>query len=115
MFGYEPGRIVVNQGETVTFKLKSEDVTHGFYIDGYDVNAKVHFGQDETVTIVADKPGKFKIRCSSTCGPLHPFMVGELVVEQSGVNTVFLGSAGLVSLIGVLTLIFVYRRGSDLG
>ena len=109
-FAYEPGRIVVNLGDVVTFNLKSDDVTHGFYIDGYGVNETVSFGEEKTITIIADKPGKFKIRCSITCGPLHPFMVGEFIVEQNGVNFLFIGSVSLIALVGVLTFMLTARR-----
>ncbi|MEM4310873.1 MAG: cupredoxin domain-containing protein [Nitrososphaerales archaeon] len=109
-FKFEPGRIIVNQGDTVTFKVKTSDVTHGFYIDGYNVDKEVRRGDEVTVTIVADKVGKFKIRCSITCGALHPFMIGEFIVEQGGVNYVFLSSAVGIILVGVSTLLFIWRR-----
>ena len=35
-FGFEPNIIHVDVGEEVIFKIKSVDVTHGFYIDGLD-------------------------------------------------------------------------------
>lgn len=108
-FQFEPGRIVVNQGDTITFKVKSEDVTHGFYIDGYGVDMQVKPGDEVTVTISADKLGKFKIRCSSTCGPLHPFMVGELIVEQGGFNSAFLSSASAILLVGAVAILVAWR------
>jgi len=109
-FAYEPGKIVVNLGDTVTFKIESKDVTHGFFIDGYGVDEKVSFGKEKTFTVVADKPGKFKIRCSVTCGPLHPFMIGELVVEVNGVNMLFLGSLSIIVLVGASAFILTARR-----
>jgi len=36
-YGYTPGRIVVNRGDKVVIKPTSQDVTHGFYLDGYPV------------------------------------------------------------------------------
>jgi heme/copper-type cytochrome/quinol oxidase subunit 2 len=110
-FAYEPGRVVVNQGDTVVFVLETVDVTHGFYIDGYDVDVRIIPGETQTVTVVADTPGKFKIRCSETCGALHPFMVGEFIVLRSGVNIAFLGAAfGLVGVVLAATA-YVWRRG----
>ena len=104
-FKFEPGRVVVNRGETVVFKLRSLDVTHGFYIDGYGVDAVVRPGEVVTITITAYQAGKFKIRCSVTCGPLHPFMVGDLVVLDGGLNTPFILSLFALGLVGLLPLV----------
>jgi len=43
-FAYEPPIIKVNKGDTVVLRLASEDVLHGFYLDGYgiDVEVKTH-------------------------------------------------------------------------
>ena len=38
-YGYSPGRIVVNKGDTVILKPTSLDVTHGFLLDGYSIDA----------------------------------------------------------------------------
>lgn len=109
-FQFEPGRIVVNLGDTITFKVKSTDVTHGFYIDGYGVNEEVKPGDEVTITIVADKLGKFKIRCSLTCGPLHPFVVGELIVGQGGLNYTFISAASAILALGAVTMLLAWRR-----
>jgi heme/copper-type cytochrome/quinol oxidase subunit 2 len=37
-------------------------------------------GQTASLTFVADQPGTFRLRCSVTCGALHPFMIGKLNV-----------------------------------
>ena len=38
-YGYSPARIIVNQGDKVVLKPTSKDVTHGFLLDGYPVDA----------------------------------------------------------------------------
>jgi heme/copper-type cytochrome/quinol oxidase subunit 2 len=106
-FKYNPGRIIVNKGDTVILELRSTDVTHGFYIDGYNINVEAPPGEVVTIRITADMVGKFKIRCSVTCGPLHPFMVGDFLVEENNVNTPFIVSIGLILLFGIITLIKV--------
>ncbi len=80
MFAFEPGRLRVNQGDRVTVILHSTDVVHGLYIDGYDVDIQAQPGQPAQATFVADKLGKYRYRCSVSCGAMHPFMIGELVV-----------------------------------
>lgn len=79
-FAFEPSTLVVQKGDTVTIHLESLDARHGLFIDGYDVNIQAEPGKSAQVTFVADQDGKFKFRCSVTCGALHPFMIGELTV-----------------------------------
>ncbi len=103
-YGYEPGRIVVHQGDTVVLRPTSMDVTHGFLLDGYDLEAvikqqglaylkytwtddegQLHTDWDKVreIEFIAGKSGKFTFRCNQTCGNLHPFMTGELVVQTN--------------------------------
>lgn len=79
-FYYSPDTIVVNRGDRVILRLISEDVQHGLYIDGYDLNVTAYPGSDGRVSFVADRTGKFTFRCSVTCGMHHPYMVGYLKV-----------------------------------
>jgi nitrous-oxide reductase len=73
----------VHRGDTVNIHLESLDAVHGLYIDGYDVNIQAEPGKSADVTFIADQEGKFKFRCSVTCGELHPFMIGELDVDPN--------------------------------
>ena len=82
-FAFEPGVIRVNRGDTVTISLESLDAVHGLYIDGYSVDINAEPGRSAQATFFADRPGVFKLRCSVACGALHPFMIGELVVEPN--------------------------------
>ena len=98
-FAYAPAVLVVNQGDQVIIELASTDVVHGLYVDGYDLNIIADPGQPATLTFVADKSGTFRLRCSVTCGALHPFMLGKLKV---GTNLLFLRGIGLtfIALLG---------------
>lgn len=82
-FAYEPATLTVNRGDTITFHLESLDATHGWFVDGYNVNIQAEPGKSAEVTFVADQAGLFKFRCSIPCGNLHPFMIGELNVEPN--------------------------------
>ncbi|MHC4149783.1 MAG: cupredoxin domain-containing protein, partial [Planctomycetota bacterium] len=66
----------------------------------------------KTVEFIADRPGALRFRCSTTCGPFHPFMVGKFV---AGPNYLFWGSlaGALVFPAGVLTLASKKRRRAD--
>lgn len=79
-FAFEPSTLTVQKGDAVTIRLESLDAQHGLFIDGYEVDIQAEPGKSAQVTFVADQAGKFKFRCSVSCGPLHPFMIGELTV-----------------------------------
>ena len=130
-YGYSPSRIVVNKGDTIVLKPTSADVTHGFLLDGYPVefitrkgaaflkytwegeDGKLQADWDRVseVEFVADKAGKYTYRCTQTCGNLHPFMTGELIVKP---NTHYYLIISL-SIWLVLSMLLYFRAdpGSD--
>ena len=109
-YGYSPSRIIVNKGDKIVLKPTSLDATHGFLLDGYPVEFIMRKGatflkytwEDEggklqadwdrvsEVEFVADKPGKYTFRCTQTCGNLHPFMTGELIVRPNNPYYLFI-------------------------
>jgi heme/copper-type cytochrome/quinol oxidase subunit 2 len=97
-FEFSPPVIHVQQGERVNIELVAADVVHGLYIDGYGYEIVADPGQTATLTFIADKAGSFRLRCSVTCGALHPFMIGKLNV---GVNTLFYRAVVLSVLVGL--------------
>lgn len=100
-FAYSPGVLTVNLCDKVTIELVSTDVVHGLYVDGYDVSVTADPGQPATLSFTADRSGTFRLRCSVTCGALHPFMTGKL---QVGSNFLLWRGIGLafVALLGIL-------------
>lgn len=111
-FEYSPGRFEVNVGDRVILTLTASDVVHGFYLDGYGIERRFTPGQSVTLEFMADKAGKFRYRCSVSCGPLHPFMIGELVV---GPNVPFWQAGGFVviALVGALFVLWSSREVSS--
>jgi cytochrome c oxidase subunit 2 len=83
-FTFTPSRIVVNPGETIEIRLTSDDTTHGFRINGTDVNVVIpKRGMPETsVTMTAPAPGRYAFECTRMCGAGHNFMRGELIVRD---------------------------------
>ena len=100
-FAYTPGRIQVQQGDEVILHLTASDVVHGFALDGHDIDVRIIPGITERVAFTAEQAGKFRFRCSISCGSLHPFMIGELVVTP---NAPF-GKAALVALLGLVGML----------
>ena len=100
-YAYAPGVVRVSQGERVTMVLEAEDVTHGLYVDRYGVDLVAVPGRPARASFVADRPGKFRLRCSKVCGSLHPFMLGELIVEP---NAPFWRAVGLAILAAIGTV-----------
>ena len=106
-FAFEPAVVHIRQGERVLLEFVSLDVTHGIYFDGYKVDVVSEVGQTETAQFVADRPGKFRFRCSVACGVMHPFMIGEFIVEP---NRLFPWSVVLSLIAGIGSLAFGRNR-----
>jgi len=107
MFAWDPATIRVRRGDHVVLKLTSLDVLHGIYIDAYGINKIIFPGEVTTVEFDAERVGKFKFRCSYTCGNLHPFMLGQLIVEP---NYPFGGAALLALLVAGGTMGLLWRK-----
>jgi cytochrome c oxidase subunit 2 len=113
-FEFMPSEIKLRKGERVTIRLESLDVTHGMYIDGYDISTKCNPTEVGLMTFTADKTGRFTFRCSETCGEFHPYMVGYLTVgpnSRFGIFTILTIVAGVVAL-GVVLLAAGRGRGA---
>lgn len=124
-YAYEPPVIRVNRGDVLRLRLESSDVVHGFYLEGHDLDARIvpqapfvelrrpstpdaPPERVEEIVVVARRSGKFRFRCSNTCGFMHPFMQGELIVEPNRLLPASLGmTLGLLAS-GVLVA-FVYK------
>ena len=105
-FAFDPPVLRVNRGDRVLLTLQATDVVHGFYLDGYAIETRVEPGVSQQVEFVADQVGKFRYRCSVSCGTLHPFMIGELIV---GPNLIFIRAVGLTLVVLAATLFYLRR------
>jgi cytochrome c oxidase subunit II len=71
----------VPAGSTVTFKVASTNVIHGFMIQNTNVNAMVIPGEVTQVSHTFDTPGEYLIICHEYCGLGHHEMYAKVVVE----------------------------------
>lgn len=86
-WAFTPNEIRVPAGAEVTFLVRSQDVTHGFFIQGTTVNAMVIPGEVTRVTYRFTKPGVYPFWCHEYCGISHHMMSGRVVVtgdERAG-------------------------------
>lgn len=117
---------MVNQGDRIRLRLASEDVVHGLFMEGQGLDlvafpGRLDFGvrpsvgsaryaPTNEVVFTADRWGKFRYRCSTTCGPLHPFMLGELVVRP---NYPFWAGVGALAAGLVAALVLMRTAGGS--
>jgi len=85
-----PEIIEVEEGETVSLHFtnveRAEDETHGFAINGVDVNLSVEPGKTVSATFKADRAGVYPYYCTEFCSALHLEMQGYLLVRPKGVK-----------------------------
>ena len=77
---YDNPTITVQLGQRVIIQLRSLDITHGFAIDAYNINAYIPPGQTVIISFEANRAGNFTYYCNVFCGIGHPFMRGILHV-----------------------------------
>jgi nitrous-oxide reductase len=85
-----PEIIEVEEGDVVSIHLtnveRAEDETHGFAINGTNVNLSVEPGKTVSATFTADKAGVFPYYCTEFCSALHLEMQGYLLVRPKGMK-----------------------------
>ncbi|MEE9238688.1 MAG: cupredoxin domain-containing protein, partial [Thermodesulfobacteriota bacterium] len=82
---FNPEHIKVKEGDNVKIYItnieRARDATHGFAIEGYNINLSLEPGESSTVEFTADKPGVYPFYCTEFCSALHLEMAGYLLVE----------------------------------
>lgn len=129
-YGKDPSVIRCNRGDTLRLTFSTDDTGHSFFLEEFDIDAKVSPARDvvevfstvdptqapeltKEVVIVASHPGllnylvaRSNYRCHVWCGPMHAFEHGKLIILP---NTLLVFSLGC--MLGILLLFFLgYRR-----
>jgi polyferredoxin len=134
-YGKDPSVIRCNRGDTLRLTFSTDDTGHSFFLEEFDIDAKVSPGrnmvevfrvEDPTdrpehtheVVIVAKHEGiwnflasKSYYRCHVWCGPLHAFEHGKLIILP---NTLLVFSLGCIIGIVILWVIgFFLKSGQN--
>lgn len=83
-WSFNPSAITVRQGDTVTIRMVSRDVPHGFAVEGYPGVLTQFLSPDRVTTLrfTATREGRFVFFCNVFCGEGHPFHRGVLTVTK---------------------------------
>jgi len=83
-----PETIEVTEGDEVIIHLtnleRAQDETHGFAINGTNVNLSIEPGKTASATFTADTAGVYPYYCTEFCSALHLEMQGYLLVQPKG-------------------------------
>ncbi|VAX11473.1 Nitrous-oxide reductase [hydrothermal vent metagenome] len=83
-----PEILEVTVGDEVIIHLtnleRAQDETHGFAINGTNVNLSIEPGKTVTAKFIADKAGVYPYYCTEFCSALHLEMQGYLLVQPKG-------------------------------
>lgn len=80
-FAFSPDKITLKKGQTVTLRIHSEDVIHGFFLRPLKLDEEIPAGQSIDVTVTPQVAGSFTTICDHFCGANHGNMNMTIVVE----------------------------------
>jgi len=130
-YGKDPSVIRCNRGDTLHLTFSTEDTGHSFFLEEFDIDAKVTPSNDEITVFktsdptakpvtqkelifTARHPGIFNyivarsnFRCHVWCGPMHAFEQGKLVIFP---NTLLVFSLGCIAGILFLWFMGIFRK-----
>ncbi len=81
-FAFEPNQVTLKKGQTVTLRITSQDVTHGFFLKPLKIDEVITPGQTTEVTVTPETPGTYTLICDHFCGANHGSMKMTVVVTE---------------------------------
>ncbi|RED76076.1 cupredoxin domain-containing protein [Cohnella phaseoli] len=81
-WSWELSQSTFKVGETVAFNIQGKEGSHGFAIEGTNIDQQIAAGKTEIVTWTPDKAGEYEIKCSVICGTGHGDMVIKIEVVE---------------------------------
>jgi cytochrome c oxidase subunit 2 len=80
-FEFSPNQITLKTGESVTLRLTTDDVKHGFLQKALKIDAAIVPGKTTEVSFTPQVAGTFTTICDNFCGSGHGNMKMTIVVE----------------------------------
>ncbi len=80
-FAFAPAEVTLKAGEPVVLRVRSEDVTHGFFQRALGMDATLEPGKSVDLPVTPTKPGRYTVICDHFCGSGHGNMKMTIVVE----------------------------------
>ncbi len=80
-FQFTPSEVTLRKDEPVILRLRSADVTHGFYMKKLGIDATIAPDHPTDVPLTPHEAGRFVTICDHFCGAGHGNMKMTLVVE----------------------------------
>jgi cytochrome c oxidase subunit 2 len=80
-YSIEPNPIRLKQGQPVTLDVSTQDVQHGFSVQGLNIDEPIQPGKPATIHVTPREKGQFNVECDIVCGPGHDNMQGTIVVD----------------------------------
>jgi len=81
-FEFSPAVVTVKKGETVMLRLRSLDVTHGFFQKDLGIDLEIEPGKVTEMTLTPRVQGRYLTICDHFCGSGHGNMKMTIVVEE---------------------------------
>ncbi len=130
-YGKDPAVIRCNRGDRLHLTFSTDDTGHSFFLEEFDIDAKVSPARDmvelfkasdptekpvltREVAFTARHPGilnflvsKNNYRCHVWCGPMHAFEHGKLIIKP---NTLLVFSLGCITGILLIWIIGLLRK-----
>ena len=84
-FQFWPSQVIVQEGEEVELRVRSDDTIHGFRIVGFGTNLEIpKRGHGYAVArFTGSRPGRYTFECNRLCGAGHNFMRGVIIVRPA--------------------------------
>lgn len=82
MWAFQPSTVRLPAGSTVDLYVTSQDIIHGFKVEGKNINLMAVPGTINYLRVQFDEPGEYLFACHEFCGAAHHTMAGRFIIEE---------------------------------